>query len=46
MIGSLVAGIALLDAALLLICGHELTSALAVGAFFLTRRLQRSVPGN
>jgi 4-hydroxybenzoate polyprenyltransferase len=46
MIGSLVAGIALLDAGLLLITGHELASALAVGAFFLTRRLQRSVPGS
>jgi 4-hydroxybenzoate polyprenyltransferase len=46
MIGSLVAGIALLDAALLLICGHELASALAVSAFLLTRRLQRSVPGS
>ena len=46
MIGSLVAGIALLDAALLLVTGHELAAALAVGAFFLTRRLQRSVPGS
>jgi 4-hydroxybenzoate polyprenyltransferase len=46
MIGSLVAGIALLDAALLLFSGHELASALAVGAFFLTRRLQRWVPGS
>ncbi len=45
MIGSLVAGIALLDAGLLLITGHELASALAVGAFFLTRRLQRSCRG-
>jgi 4-hydroxybenzoate polyprenyltransferase len=46
MIGSLVAGISLLDAAMLLFTGHELASALAVGAFFLTRRLQRSVPGS
>ena len=46
MIGSLVAGIALLDAGLLLVTGHELACALAVGAFFLTRRLQRSVPGS
>jgi 4-hydroxybenzoate polyprenyltransferase len=46
MIGSLVAGIALLDAVLLLFTGHELASALAVGAFFLTRRLQRWVPGS
>jgi 4-hydroxybenzoate polyprenyltransferase len=46
MIGSLVAGIALLDAGLLLLTGHELASALAIGAFFLTRRLQRSVPGS
>ena len=34
MIGSLVAGIALLDAALLLFTGHELAALLAVGAFF------------
>jgi 4-hydroxybenzoate polyprenyltransferase len=46
MIGSLVAGIALLDAALLLITGHELAAVLAVGAFFLTRRLQRQIPGS
>jgi 4-hydroxybenzoate polyprenyltransferase len=46
MIGSLVAGIALLDATLLLVTGHELASLLAVGAFFLTRRLQRKVPGS
>ncbi len=46
MIGSLVAGISLLDGAMLLFTGHEMASALAVGAFFLTRRLQRSVPGS
>jgi 4-hydroxybenzoate polyprenyltransferase len=46
MIGSLVAGIALLDAGLLLLTGHEAACALAVGAYFLTRRLQRSVPGS
>jgi 4-hydroxybenzoate polyprenyltransferase len=46
MIGSLVAGIALLDAGVLAICGYPLAAALAVAAFFLTRLLQRSVPGS
>ncbi len=46
MIGSLVAGIALLDAVMLAITGHPIAAALAVGAFFLTRRLQRRVPGS
>jgi 4-hydroxybenzoate polyprenyltransferase len=46
MIGSLVAGISLLDAALLLATGHLQLAALAVGAFFLTRKLQRSIPGS
>ncbi len=46
MIGSLVAGIALLDAALLLLTGHELAAAAAVAAFFLTRALQKSIPGS
>jgi 4-hydroxybenzoate polyprenyltransferase len=46
MIGSLVAGIALLDAGVLAICGHLVAAAFAVAAFFLTRFLQRSVPGS
>ena len=46
MIGSLVAGIALLDAAMLLFTGHHVACLLAVGAFFLTRRLQRNIPGS
>jgi 4-hydroxybenzoate polyprenyltransferase len=46
MIGSLVAGISLLDALLLLLTGHVQVAALAVGAFFLTRALQRSIPGS
>lgn len=46
MIGSLVAGIALLDAVVLAVCGHATATALAVAAFFLTRLLQRSVPGS
>jgi 4-hydroxybenzoate polyprenyltransferase len=46
MIGSLVAGIALLDAAMLLLTGHEVASLLAMGAFFLTRKLQRTIPGS
>ena len=46
MIGSLVAGIALLDAGVLAICGHYAAAAFAVAAFFLTRILQRSVPGS
>ena len=46
MIGSLVAGIALLDAAILLLTGHGLGALGAVGAFFLTRVAQRRVPGS
>ena len=46
MIGSLVAGIALLDAGILLVTGHPLAAALAVGAFFLTRYFQRTIPGS
>lgn len=46
MIGSLIAGIALLDAAILLLTGHGLGALLAVGAFFLTRIAQRYVPGS
>jgi 4-hydroxybenzoate polyprenyltransferase len=46
MIGSLVAGIALLDAGILLVTGHGLAALVAVGAFFLTRAAQRRVPGS
>jgi 4-hydroxybenzoate polyprenyltransferase len=46
MIGSLIAGISLLDAAILLLTGHGLGSLIAVGAFFLTRAAQRRVPGS
>jgi hypothetical protein len=46
LIGALVAGIALLDAAILLLTGHPLGSALAAGAFFLTRAAQRRVAGS
>ena len=46
MIGSLVAGIALLDAGVLAFTGHLVAAALAVGAFFLTRFFQRSIPGS
>lgn len=46
MIGSLVAGIALLDAAILALCREEIAALLAVAAFFLTRRLQKHVPGS
>jgi 4-hydroxybenzoate polyprenyltransferase len=46
MIGSLVAGIALLDAAILLLTGHGLGALGAVGAFVLTRVAQRRVPGS
>jgi 4-hydroxybenzoate polyprenyltransferase len=46
MIGSLVAGISLLDAGILLITGHPLAAAMAVAAFFLTRYFQRTIPGS
>ena len=46
MIGSLVAGISLLDAGILLITGHPLAALLAVAAFFLTRYFQRTIPGS
>lgn len=46
MIGSLVAGIALLDAAILLLTGHGLACVVAAGAFLVTRRAQRRVPGS
>jgi 4-hydroxybenzoate polyprenyltransferase len=45
MIGALIAGIALIDAIVLLVTGHPTAAGLAVGAFFLTRHWQRSVPG-
>jgi 4-hydroxybenzoate polyprenyltransferase len=46
MIGSLVAGIALLDAAILLLTGHGLACLVAAGAFVVTRTAQRRVPGS
>jgi 4-hydroxybenzoate polyprenyltransferase len=46
LIGSLVAGIALLDGAILFLTGHGLGCLVAVGAFFLTRAAQRRVPGS
>jgi 4-hydroxybenzoate polyprenyltransferase len=46
MIGTLVAGIALVDAVMLLVTGHPLAALLAAGAFVLTRFLQRYVPGS
>ena len=44
-VGQLIAGIALLDAAVLLLTWHPVASGLAAGAFVLTRYWQRSVPG-
>lgn len=46
MIGSLVAGISLLDAAILLLTGHGLACLVAAGAFLVTRLAQRRVPGS
>jgi 4-hydroxybenzoate polyprenyltransferase len=46
MIGSLVAGIALVDALMLVLCAQYAAASLAVAAFFLTRFLQKSVPGS
>lgn len=46
MIGSLIAGIALLDATILLLTAHTLGALIAFGAFFLTRIAQRNVPGS
>jgi hypothetical protein len=34
------------DAALLVFTGHLTAAALAVGGFYLTRTLQRSIPGS
>jgi 4-hydroxybenzoate polyprenyltransferase len=45
LVGALIAGISLLDAVLLLACGHRTAAALAVGAFALTRLLQRKIAG-
>jgi 4-hydroxybenzoate polyprenyltransferase len=45
LVGALIAGICLLDALMLLVTGHAGAAALAVAGFFLTRRLQRHVPG-
>jgi 4-hydroxybenzoate polyprenyltransferase len=45
LVGALIAGICLLDAVLLVLCGHLFTALLAALAFPLTRRLQRHVPG-
>jgi 4-hydroxybenzoate polyprenyltransferase len=46
MIGTLVAGIALLDAAILLLTGHGVAGLVAAGAFLVTRWAQRRVPGS
>ena len=46
MIGSLVAGISLLDAVILLLTGHGLGCLAAIGAFFLIRAAQRRIPGS
>jgi 4-hydroxybenzoate polyprenyltransferase len=46
MIGSLVAGIALLDAGILLLTGHGLACLIAAGAFLITCKAQRRVPGS
>jgi 4-hydroxybenzoate polyprenyltransferase len=45
LVGTLIAGICLLDALMLLVTGNLRPAALAAAAFFLTRRLQRRVPG-
>jgi 4-hydroxybenzoate polyprenyltransferase len=45
LVGLLIAGICLLDGAMLLFTGHPLAAALAVGAFYLTRRWQRRIAG-
>lgn len=46
MIGTLVAGISLLDAAILLLTGHGLGCLVAMGAFLLTLVAQRRIPGS
>jgi 4-hydroxybenzoate polyprenyltransferase len=45
LVGALIAGICLVDAAMLLFSGHPLVAAVAALGFPLTRRLQRRVPG-
>jgi 4-hydroxybenzoate polyprenyltransferase len=45
LVGSLIAGISLLDALMLLVTGHLQVAVLAALCFPLTRRLQRRVPG-
>ena len=45
LVGTLIAGISLLDALMLLFTGHLLVAVVAALAFPLTRRLQRRVPG-
>jgi 4-hydroxybenzoate polyprenyltransferase len=46
MIGTLVAGISVLDAAVLLLTGHGLGCLVAMAAFLLTLLAQRRVPGS
>jgi 4-hydroxybenzoate polyprenyltransferase len=45
LVSLLIAGICLLDAAMLLLTGHLVAAAIAAAGFGLTRRLQRRVPG-
>jgi 4-hydroxybenzoate polyprenyltransferase len=45
LVGALIAGICLLDAAMLLFTGHVLAACLSVGGYALTRRLQRRIAG-
>jgi 4-hydroxybenzoate polyprenyltransferase len=45
LVGSLIAGISLLDALMLLVTGHLQVAVVAAFCFPLTRRLQRRVPG-
>jgi 4-hydroxybenzoate polyprenyltransferase len=45
LVGNLIAGISLLDAAVVLIMGRPLVALVCVGGFFLTRRLQRRIAG-
>jgi 4-hydroxybenzoate polyprenyltransferase len=45
LVGTLIAGICLVDAVMLLVTGHLAAAVLAAAGFPLTRRLQRRVPG-
>jgi 4-hydroxybenzoate polyprenyltransferase len=45
LVGKLIAGICLLDGAMLLFTGHPAAAILALGAFYLTRRFQRRIAG-